>query len=210
MDEPSSEPLTTWRSIRVNGVRIVIGVVLVAVVSVAVFVWMPYQREQRIAREIESHGGQVSSKYAGPDWMPRLIRKLPSYLDRIQSVDLSNTQVTDSGLEHLKTLNNLKVLGLNDTPVTDAGLEYLKGLTNLANLGLVYTQVTDAGLENLKGMTSVEVLMFDHTAITDSGLETLKSLTSLRVLHLDDTKTTPTGREKLRMALPSCKITPDP
>jgi len=68
----------------------------------------------------------------------------------IVEVYLSNTQVTDVGLVHLKGLRKLDRLHLTGTQVTDAGLEHLKGLTNLEWLYLRSTQVTDAGVAELK------------------------------------------------------------
>lgn len=67
MNEPSPEPMMTWRFVRVIALRIVIGAILVVIVSMAVFVWMPYQRELGIAREVEALGGTVSFQYNGPD-----------------------------------------------------------------------------------------------------------------------------------------------
>jgi len=66
------------------------------------------------------------------------------------SVSLSNTQVTDAGLEHVKGLTKLWDLDLSNTQVTDAGLEHLKGLTNLVDLRIENTQVTDVGINDLK------------------------------------------------------------
>ena len=63
---------------------------------------------------------------------------------------LSGTQVTDAGLEHLKGLINLVYLELSGTQVTDAGLVHLKGLSKLNFLYLGRTQVTDAGVKDLQ------------------------------------------------------------
>jgi len=65
------------------------------------------------------------------------------------SVDLSNTQVTDADLEHLKGVTSIHSLELSNTQVSDAGLEHLKGLTDLIILDLRDTQVTDEGIEKL-------------------------------------------------------------
>jgi hypothetical protein len=42
------------------------------------------------------------------------------------------------------------MLYLSDTQVTDTGLEHLKGLTNLERLELNRTQVTDEGVRKLQ------------------------------------------------------------
>jgi internalin A len=56
----------------------------------------------------------------------------------------SNTLKLNKGLTSLTHLN------LSDTNVTDAGKEHLKGLSSLTNLDLSLTQITDAGLAELK------------------------------------------------------------
>ena len=63
---------------------------------------------------------------------------------------LRNTEVTDTGLKHLKGLKNLEKLELDNTQVTDAGLEHLKGVRDLEKLYLDNTQVTDAGVNELR------------------------------------------------------------
>ncbi len=47
-------------------------------------------------------------------------------------------------------LTTLKILGLSNTQVTDEGLVHLKGLTNLTGLGLYNTQVTDEAVKKLQ------------------------------------------------------------
>jgi hypothetical protein len=44
----------------------------------------------------------------------------------------------------------LRTLNLSDTPISDAGLEHLKGLTQLQGLMLAHTKVTDAGVRELQ------------------------------------------------------------
>ena len=61
----------------------------------------------------------------------------------VQHLHLGNTQVSDSGLSHLRGLTNLSWLALNDTQVTDAGLAHLHGLPRLQWLWLNGTDVTE-------------------------------------------------------------------
>ena len=80
------------------------------------------------------------------------IKRLGGKVMRISdwlSVDLSNTQVTDADLVHLKGVTSIHSLELSNTQVSDAGLEHLKGLTDLIILDLRDTQVTDEGIEKL-------------------------------------------------------------
>ena len=49
------------------------------------------------------------------------------------------------------------MLNLSDTAVSDAGLEHLKGLTSLMYLWVNGTQVTDAAVEKLQKTFGVSV-----------------------------------------------------
>ena len=50
----------------------------------------------------------------------------------------------------LDPIANLRSLWLSDTWVTNAGLEHLKGLTSLESLVITETPVVDAGAKDLK------------------------------------------------------------
>ena len=89
------------------------------------------------------------------DGVKARLEKLGAYVSaneqgEVSGVHLSNPQVTDAGLVHLKGLTSLETLELNNTQITDAGLVHLKELTSLYYLKLDNTQVTDAGVEKLK------------------------------------------------------------
>ena len=47
-------------------------------------------------------------------------------------------------------MTNLKTLGFNGTQITDSGLVHLKNLSNLEALSLSYTKVTDADIAELQ------------------------------------------------------------
>ncbi len=81
--------------------------------------------------------------------------------------------VTNAGLEYLKTMDSLTFLSLNRTAVTDAGLGHLERLNNLKTLRLVGTGVTDAGLPQLAGLTSLESLELS-SQVTDDAAATLR------------------------------------
>jgi Leucine-rich repeat (LRR) protein len=160
----------------------------VLVVSfVGLSVWLPYHREQQVGQMIERWGGNVTgTETSAPDWLQRLvgIGRLNSVkvFDRIISVQLSRSTITDEDLVQLRHLKNLRNLSLENTGVTDAGLPQLSKLQTLQILSLVHTQVTDGGLPNFTGMMN------------------------LRKLYLDGTWATETSTQRLRVALPDCDI----
>lgn len=66
-------------------------------------------------------------------------------------LNLFNTGITDSGLEHLSRLHRLQRLELGGAvKITDVGLEHLKGLMQLHQVYLGGTQVTDEGEREFK------------------------------------------------------------
>ena len=69
-------------------------------------------------------------------------------------MNLSNTSVTDLGLQSLAQLTGLKQQSLADagTHITDAGLKHLEKLANLHTVNLSRTQITYAALHDLLGL----------------------------------------------------------
>ena len=201
MDETPREPAMAWRFIRAYAVRIVIGTVLLVELYVVTRLYATYRREQRIARKIESVGGRASFLYSGPNWIPQSIRNRQPLFDRIQDVDLEERPLPSDLLEELGWLLNLVIINFNGTQITDSGLEHLKGLTSIEELSLGRTRVTDAGFEHLKQLTRLKQLNVTDTQVTDAGLEQLKGLTNLNLLCLSNTKITDAGLEQDRKSV---------
>jgi hypothetical protein len=229
MSEDSPKPKRRWY--RFSLLTLLVVVMTVTIVTFGG--WVQYRRlraqENRDLRdsllnrrqpiekavvEIEKVGGSVSGVYARPlpqTWLERQFDDPGDYEDpvgvlKVDHVDLWNTNITNAGLEQLKSLADLQSLDLRNTKVTDAGLKHLKGLTKLQDLNLQDTNVTDAGLEHLKGLTKLQDLWLTRTNVTDEGLEHLTGLTNLRWLNLNETKVTDEGVKKLQKALPNCEI----
>ena len=107
------------------------------------------KREREAATAIEKLGETVEwSKPSGPQWLRSLLGN--DIFSSVTGVNLTNTQISDAGWEHLKGLSQLQTLYLGDTKVTDAGLEHLQGLSQLQFLYLQVTKVTDAGVKKLQ------------------------------------------------------------
>jgi internalin A len=80
----------------------------------------------------------------------RLHLKDLTALEGLQTLSLSNTNVTDAGLKDLTVLKELKELNLAETKVTDVGLKDLAVLKGLRKLDLYKTDVTDTGIARLQ------------------------------------------------------------
>ena len=79
-------------------------------------------------------------------------------LKRLQRLDASGTQITDTGLEALKEMERLEVLDLRNTRLTDQAMAVVAEINGLRVLNIGGTAVTDAGLGELKAVASLETL----------------------------------------------------
>ena len=192
-------PLTVWWFVRSRAVQIMAGTLLILMLlgNVCVSLYVYFQPEQQIAREINSSGGRIGFDSFGPNWISWRIRHRLQLWDRITSVSFSGTDVTDADWERLKKLRHLHALDLRDAQVSDADLKEISGSPTLQMLSLDNTQVTDAGLEHLQGLPSLRRLFLGNTQVTDAGLEHLKKVPTLRDVYLNDTQIGDTGLEHL-------------
>jgi len=155
----------------------------------------------------DSGGGwfQTDSGIVLPSWLQSVLGE--DVFKNVALVSLHGSSVRDSDLQPFgDALKELRKLYLSNTQITNAGLVHLKGLTNLDTLILTNTKITDAGLVHLKDLTNLIWLDLSHTQITDAGLEHLKELTNPLYLNLNFTQLTDEGVKKLRQALPNCTI----
>lgn len=103
--------------------------------------------------------------------------------DKISSLDLAKTKITDAGLKPLAAFKNLKELHIEGTGITDAGLDHLKGLASLEYLNLYNTKITDAGMSKLAGLTKLKSLYLWQTGVTKAGVAVLKG--KLSATHIN-------------------------
>ena len=94
--------------------------------------------------------GQPTVYVNGADLTDVGLVVVPTATHEVQMLDLSNSMVTDAGVEHLKGLAELEWLDLSSTNVTNSALEHLKGLHTLQQLNLRNTKVTDEGVKKLQ------------------------------------------------------------
>lgn len=95
--------------------------------------------------------------------------------DKIASLDIARSKVTDAGLAKVAAMKNLKELHLEGTTIGDAGLDHLKGLAELEYLNLYNTKVTDAGLAKLAGLSKLHALYLWQSGVTKAGVAALKA-----------------------------------
>lgn len=95
--------------------------------------------------------------------------------DKIASLDIARSKVTDAGLAKIAAMKNLKELHLEGTTVGDAGLDHLKGLAGLEYLNLYNTKVTDAGIAKLAALSKLKALYVWQSGVTKAGVTALKA-----------------------------------
>ena len=128
-------------------------------------------------------------------------------MKQLITLSLWRTPVTDAGLTHLKSLQNLQELYLRETAIQGTGLA---DLTSLRTVDLYGTRVKDSGLAQLGRLQKIEWLRLDATDITDDAVTTLTMLRGLQWLSVRGTRLTPKGVERLRITMPKCTIEANP
>jgi len=119
-------------------------------------------------------------------------------LKQLEELDVSNAQITGSGLEILVGLPKLRRLAIGSSGITDDGIAHASGLKQLESLDLSFCKrITNAGLKHLEGLTDLRELNLYRTQIGDAGLESLKGMHHLRKLNLGRTKITSDGVETI-------------
>ena len=107
----------------------------------------------------------------------------------LRSIDLSRTWVTESDLRRLEGLTSLTSLKLGQTHISDSSLELVASLPELRELDLFFCEhITDAGASLLRGATQLERLNLRGTKISDSGVKFLTEIETLEVLDVGITE----------------------
>jgi hypothetical protein len=144
-----------------------------------------YVSERRAMTEITELGGRIGVAKNSPE-------------SPVITVHLRGVDITDSDIAPIKDLRNLEWLLLSDTRVTDVGLQHLSDLQNLIVLDLSGCQVTDSGLKHLRGLKSLGSLILNRTLVTDEGIEYLHPIPNLVYLELNGTRVTDMGIDSLK------------
>jgi Leucine-rich repeat (LRR) protein/tRNA A-37 threonylcarbamoyl transferase component Bud32 len=132
--------------------------------------------------------------------------------DDLDTVDLTDSGITDADLESLKTLTCRRLI-LDRTPVCGPGLVHLKNLPRLTELRLACPTLSFLGMryvEELKDLKHLKRLSLAGSGATDDSLKHLHALKGLEDLDLTDTKATAEGAAALRKELPRCNVRTGP
>ena len=163
--------------------------------------------DRRAAEWVLDIGGQVQVSL--PETLIRTKAELPAGPWGHLNLALNgNQKVKDEDLARFKNVKPRLRLGLSDTNITDAGLEHLRGL-NIGGITLRNTRVTDKGLEALATLTDPDVLALSKTEVSDKGLLLLKVKSPFDLYVEECPKVTAAGVKAVVAALPNCNISSD-
>ena len=85
-------------------------------------------------------------------------------MNDLRSINLKQTNVTDTGLEHLSKLDSLQHLSLWYTPISDECIETLAALKGIQQIRLFGTNVSSAGADRLRESLGEEAIDFRRGA----------------------------------------------
>lgn len=109
-----------------------------------------------------------------PDFSDEQLKAILKLGEQIVWLDLSDTKITDKGLQQIGKLRHLTRLSLDNTAISDEGLSFLKNAKNLLYLNLYHTAVSDRGLKSLEGLKNLKALYLWQTRVTPQGVAQIK------------------------------------
>ncbi len=186
--------------------------VLAVLLSLSAIAWANPAHEE-FAVWVESQGGSVERGADGSiaavnlahSWITDADLSRIAALGTLERLDLSETRITDVGLESLTPLEGVRELNLYFAEfVSEFGLANLKQWTNLEKLNLRGTMVRSRVFETLVGLENLRELDLSHTRITDDGFDQLASLRRLESLAIGSNRLDGLGLEALKL-LPSLR-----
>jgi hypothetical protein len=123
--------------------------------------------------------------------LPRMPDGFATHLalcDELESLDLSDSQVTSQQLAVLGELSTIKSLNLTHTKIDDTIFPIFESSSQLEVLDISHTNVAGSQLGPSLARQLRE-LKADHTRLNDKGMERIAAATNLQLLSLDSCRT---------------------
>ena len=150
----------------------------------------------------------LDGRIIGKDLTSDDIQKLVAVAD-LHSLIIGGAGIDNRACTALRQIRELRSLNLSETNITDRGLEELAGHPNLRvlDLGMQYEGLTPRGLRILSTIPHLQYLSFFNLKwLTDADIEVFVGFTNLRVLNVHQTGITAEGADRLRELLPNCLV----
>ena len=131
------------------GLRSGLGAIAVCAVLLALLdhgLRAPYRGEQRAADFFVQLGGKVLLVEDTQGWVRKYTGLRPFDTKIAAVIDLSHSRITDADLVHLRAFDHFGQLNLSDTEIGNAGLEHLRHVVANRFIDLSRTRVTDVSV----------------------------------------------------------------
>jgi Leucine-rich repeat (LRR) protein len=140
---------------------------------------------------VDTEAGRIVGVHLGFDWVTDSDIESLALINDLRTLDLSLSLVTDTGIERLKPLSRIVDLNLYAVEhITDVAIAYIRGWKKLERLNLRGTDITDTSLQYIAGLTSLKSLDVSCTQVTNKGIDYLVSLQNLENLAIGGNKIT--------------------
>jgi hypothetical protein len=123
----------------------------------------------------------------------------------LQDLCLTNNAISDDGIKDLLKLK-LQTLRLTETDITDAAVETLSTMTSLQVLSLTENRLTDRSIDSLKKLANLRWLQIDRNPISASAISKLVSLNQLVRLDIHECKWNEAEFAELQRKFPFCDV----
>jgi hypothetical protein len=174
---------------RINLGAIVVAMSLIFLLGCAADQERPSPPEPKVSAKERGSIDFLKSKGARFQWGYAKPNPKPDELDDIYwTVSLQgDAKVSDSHLEHLKVIKNLKVLRMTSPNVTDQGLAILGVLDQLEYLTLTSPTISDHGINKLAEIRTLKELTLGGMKLSAKAFERFGQLDKLRHLKFEQT-----------------------
>ncbi|MEW4452249.1 hypothetical protein AB1L30_06130 [Bremerella sp. JC817] len=124
-------------------------------------------------------------------------------LEFLDSVSLTQCNLTDQQLEDLAQIKQLGLLSIDGEQLTNAGIAQLVALKNLHHLTIADgKQITDEALASVAQLRKLSELELVSLSITDEGIQHLHAMPYLSYVRLSDLSINENAVNQLRQSLP--------
>ena len=142
------------------GIALVITVIIIFGLIVDTIGFLNFNRKSKLEQfskrlkvpELDLRCGHVNDKN-----LDYILAHADLQLEKIKSLYLSHTGITDRSLDHFNCCKELNSINLDSTKITDRGLEKLDHFKKLSSIDLSYTKITGSGLGHLSNLKELSL-----------------------------------------------------
>ncbi|MGB1699974.1 MAG: hypothetical protein ACPHRO_08480, partial [Nannocystaceae bacterium] len=151
----------------------------------------PASLSRIILQEAPAHALQIfravsrnvhTLRLEGPWVTPDTLREL-SILQRVRTLTMIGTGITNAGLTHVQRLTSLTTIEFEEESINDLSPLYLRDLP-LTSLACRCDRLGDTGARHLTRLSSLHQLTLESSRLSSDGVQLLAKLTSLHDLTL--------------------------